>query len=152
MLTLEGAQAGLAWITILRKRAGYRRAFADFDFEAVSRFRPARLERLLQDPAIVRNRLKVASTVTNARAFMDVRREFGSFATYLWDFVGGTPQRSHCRSPAEVPARNGLSDRISKDLGRRGFRFVGSTIVYAYLQGVGVVDDHLVSCFRHRSV
>ena len=150
MLTLEGAQAGLSWSTILRKREGYRRAFADFDPKRVARFDARKRAALMRDPGIVRNRLKIDSTVTNARAFLEVQREHGSFARYLWSFVQGKPVVSRPASLAEVPARTPLSDRISKDLKRRGFRFVGTTIVYAYLQAVGVVDDHARDCFLGR--
>jgi len=146
LLTLEGAQAGLSWATILRKRAGYRRAFAGFDPRRVARFDTRRRVALARDPGIVRNRLKIESTVSNARAFLAVRREFGSFDRYLWSFVGGRPLVNRPR-PGSLPARTALSDRISKDLRRRGFRFVGSTIVYAYLQAVGVVNDHARGCF-----
>lgn len=151
MLTLEGAQAGLSWSTILRKRAGYRRAFANFNPVRVARFDARRRAALMRDGGIVRNRLKIASTVTNARAFLAVQREFGSFDRYLWAFVGGRPQvcRPRRRHP---PARTPLSDAISRDLVKRGFRFVGSTIVYAFLQAVGVVDDHAAGCFRSRPV
>ncbi|MGK4006471.1 DNA-3-methyladenine glycosylase I [Sorangium sp. So ce1036] len=149
MLILEGAQAGLSWITVLRKREAYRRAFAGFDPAVVARFRPARVARLLEDPGIVRNRLKVASAVTNARCFLEVQREHGSFDGYLWSFVGGRPLVNAFRSMAEVPARTALSDALSKDLARRGFKFVGSTICYALMQAVGMVNDHLVSCFRY---
>lgn len=152
MLTLEGAQAGLSWLTILRKREAYRRAFAGFDPARVARFTPARIEKLLLDPGIVRNRLKVGSTVANARLFLEVQREHGSFDAYLWGFVGGAPVRNAFRSMAEVPARTPVSDALSKDLARRGFKFVGSTICYALMQAVGMVNDHLVSCFRHREV
>ena len=147
MLTLEGAQAGLSWRTILRKRAGYRRAFARFDPRKVARFDARRRAALMRDPGIVRNRLKIESAVSNARAFLAVQREFGSFDRYLWAFVGGEPLVSRRRG-ARLPARTALSDRISRDLGGRGFRFVGTTIVYAFLQAVGVVDDHSRSCFR----
>jgi DNA-3-methyladenine glycosylase I len=149
MLTLEGAQAGLSWSTILHKRAGYRKAFARFDPRRVARFDARRRAALMHDPGIVRNRLKIESTVTNARAFLAVQREFGSFDRYLWSFVAGRPVVRH-RLGAGVPARTALSDRISKDLARRGFRFVGTTIVYAYLQAVGVVDDHSRNCFLGR--
>jgi DNA-3-methyladenine glycosylase I len=148
MLLLEGAQAGLSWITILRKRAAYRRAFAGFDPLEVARFTPARTAKLLQDPGIVRNRLKVASAVTNARAFLAMQEEHGTFAGWLWSFVDGEPVRNRPRTPRDVPARTPLSDAISKALKQRGFRFVGSTIVYAYLQAVGVVDDHAASCWK----
>jgi DNA-3-methyladenine glycosylase I len=147
MLTLEGAQAGLSWSTILRKRAGYRRAFARFDPRKVARFDARRRAALMRDPGIVRNRLKIESAVSNARAFLAVQREFGSFDRYLWAFVGGEPVVTRRRG-ARLPARTALSDRISRDLGGRGFRFVGTTIVYAFLQAVGVVDDHSRSCFR----
>jgi DNA-3-methyladenine glycosylase I len=150
MLTLEGAQAGLSWSTILRKRAGYRKAFANFDARRVARFDARRRAALMRDAGIVRNRLKIDSTVTNARAFLEVQREQGSFARYLWSFVDGRPVVSRPASPSAVPARTPLSDRISKDLKRLGFRFVGSTIIYAYLQAVGVVDDHARNCFRAR--
>jgi DNA-3-methyladenine glycosylase I len=145
-LLLEGAQAGLAWITILRKREGYRKAFADFDPAKVARFTPARERKLLENPAIVRNRLKVRSAVKGARAFLEVQKEWGSFAEYLWSHVDGKPVVSRFRGLEEVPAKTEFSDRISKDLKKRGFTFVGSTIVYAYLQAVGVVNDHLVGC------
>jgi DNA-3-methyladenine glycosylase I len=146
MLILEGAQAGLSWSTILRKRAGYRKAFARFDPRRVARFDARRRATLMRNPGIVRNRLKIEATLTNARAFLAVQREFGSFDGYLWSFVAGRPVVHH-RKGARVPARTALSDRISKDLARRGFRFVGTTIVYAYLQAVGVVDDHWRNCF-----
>lgn len=147
MLTLEGAQAGLSWSTILNKRSGYRRAFANFDLRKVARFDARKKKALLADPAIVRNRLKIDSTVTNARAFIDVQREFGSFDRYLWSFVNGRPIVNRPQKMADVPARTELSDRLAKELKRRGFRFVGSTIVYAYLQAVGVVNDHARGCF-----
>src|SRR5262249_51993108 len=149
MLTLEGAQAGLSWSTILRKRPGYRRAFARFNPRLVARFDARRRAALRRDAGIVRNRLKIDSTVTNARAFLEVQREFGSFDRYLWAFVAGEPVVTHRRG-RKLPARTALSDRISRDLGRRGFRFVGTTIVYALLQAVGVVDDHSRDCFRSR--
>jgi len=147
-LTLEGAQAGLSWDTILRKRENYRRAFDGFDPEAVARFDAARVERLLADPGIVRNRLKVASAVRNAAAFLEVRGEFGSFDAYIWRFVDGEPVRNAWRTLAEVPARTPASDALSEDLRGRGFKFVGSTICYALMQATGLVDDHLVGCFR----
>ena len=149
-LTLEGAQAGLAWITILRKREGYRKAFAGFDPRKVARFTAAKQRTLMTNPGIVRNRLKIDSTVSNAKAFLAVQKEFGSFSRYLWGFVGNKPVVNRPRSLKGVPASTELSDRISKDLKQRGFRFVGSTIVYAYLQAVGVVDDHVRGCFRCR--
>ena len=147
-LVLEGAQAGLSWETILAKRDAYRKAFAGFDAAKVARFAPARLERLLRNPGIVRNRLKIASTVTNARAFIAVQREFGSFDTYVWRFVGGTPRVNRWRAPGQVPARTAQSDALSRDLLARGFKFVGSTICYAFMQAVGMVNDHTVDCFR----
>ncbi len=148
MLNLEGAQAGLAWITILKKRDNYRRAFAGFDAEKIARFGAADQARLLQDPGIVRNRLKVAAAIDNARAYLRLREERNSLRNWLWGFVDGEPIVNRPRSMAEVPTRTELSDTISKELKRRGFRFVGSTIVYAYLQSVGLVDDHLAGCWR----
>jgi len=147
-ITLEGAQAGLSWETILAKREAYRRAFAGFDPARVARFTAARRAKLMQDAAIVRNRLKIESTVTNAVAFLAIQREFGSFDRFLWDFVGGGPLRNRFRSMRDVPARTDLSDALSKELKRRGFRFVGSTICYAFMQAVGVVNDHTADCFR----
>mgnify|MGYP001811735260 FL=1 len=149
-LVLEGAQAGLSWSTILNKRAGYRKAFAEFDPEKVARFTDKRIERLLQDPAIVRNRLKVRSAVTNARAFLAVKEEFGSFSDYIWGFVDGRPVQNRFRKGSEVPATSPESDALSKDLKKRGFKFVGSTIVYAHMQATGLVNDHVVSCFRYK--
>jgi len=147
-LILEGAQAGLAWSTILNKRDNYRRAFARFDPEKVARFGAREVRKLLADAGIVRNRLKIESAIGNARAFLEVRRGFGSFDAYLWGFVDGRPLQNRRRSMREVPARTPVSDALSKDLKRRGFRFVGSTIVYAFMQAVGVVNDHLAGCFR----
>ncbi len=151
-LILEGAQAGLSWITILRKRENYRKAFARFDPGKVARFDKRKLGRLLQDPGIVRNRLKVESTVGNARAFLNVQAEFGSFESYIWRFVDGEPKRNRFRKHADIPAETPESHAMSKDLGKRGFRFVGSTICYAFMQATGLVNDHLVSCFRHREM
>jgi DNA-3-methyladenine glycosylase I len=151
-LTLEGAQAGLSWETILKKREGYRRAFAEFDPVRVSRFTPARIERMLQDPGIVRNRLKVNSTVSNARALLAVQRDFGTFDAYLWGLVGGRPRVNRRRSLQQLPARTAESDALSRDLLGRGFRFVGSTICYAFMQAVGIVNDHTVDCFRYKHV
>lgn len=148
-LVLEGAQAGLSWSTVLHRRDGYRRAFAGFDAAKVARFTPARVAKLLADPGIIRNRLKVESAVTNARAFLRVQDEFGTFGDYLWRFVDGRPVQNAWREQREIPPRTPLSDAISKDLKQRGFRFVGSTIVYAHLQATGLVNDHLVGCFRH---
>lgn len=151
-LTLEGAQAGLSWLTILRKRDGYRRAFADFDPEAVARFDDDHVARLLHDTGIVRNKLKVAATVTNARAFLSVQHEFGSFADYIWGFVDGRPIQNSRRTLDHIPATTPLAETISKDLKTRGFRFVGPTIVYAHMQATGMVNDHLVDCFRYQEV
>jgi DNA-3-methyladenine glycosylase I len=147
-LILEGAQAGLSWSTILNKRDNYRRAFARFDPAKVARFDARDVKRLMADAGIVRNRLKIESAIGNARAFLEVRREFGSFDAYLWAFVEGCPLQNARRSIRQVPARTPISDSISKDLKLRGFRFVGSTIVYAYMQAVGMVNDHLAACFR----
>ncbi len=151
-LTLEGAQAGLSWSTVLAKRENYRRAFAGFDPARVARISAARQARLLLDPGIVRNRLKVASTIDNARAYLAVQDAFGSFDRYLWQFVNDRPIQNRWRSQDKVPAETPLSKTISKDLKGRGFRFVGSTIVYAYMQAVGLVNDHLVSCHRHAAI
>jgi DNA-3-methyladenine glycosylase I len=148
-LTLEGAQAGLSWSTILKKRERYRELFEGFDAARVARFTPARIERLLEDAGIVRNRLKVESTVRNARAFLDVQDEFGSFDRYVWRFVDGRPLVSGRRSMQEIPARTKESDALSKDLLRRDFKFVGSTICYAFMQACGLVNDHVVTCFRY---
>ncbi|HRP34343.1 MAG TPA: DNA-3-methyladenine glycosylase I [Gammaproteobacteria bacterium] len=148
-LVLESAQAGLAWSTVLHKRDAYRRAFAGFDPEKVARFNRRSVERLVGDAGIIRNRLKIESAIGNARAFLAVRDEFGSFSDYLWGFVDGRPVVNRWREMRQVPAATPLSDRISKDLKARGFKFVGSTIVYAHLQATGLVNDHLVSCFRH---
>ncbi|MEO7040105.1 MAG: DNA-3-methyladenine glycosylase I [Candidatus Elarobacter sp.] len=149
---LEGAQAGLSWSTILKRRDGYRRAYRGFDPAKVARFGERDVARLLADPAIVRNKAKIAWSVRNAQAFLATQREHGSFDAYLWDFVGGTPLVNRPRSAANVPARTELSDALSKDLRARGFGFVGSTICYAFLQAVGVVDDHAATCFRARPV
>jgi DNA-3-methyladenine glycosylase I len=148
MLTLEGAQAGLSWSTILHKREGYRRAFADFDVAKVARFNDAKVERLLQDPSIVRNRLKVESTVANARATLAVRDEMGSLDSYLWGLAGGAPLVNRWRG-GDIPAETPVSRAMSKDLKRRGFRFVGPTVCYAFMQATGMVNDHVVSCFRY---
>jgi DNA-3-methyladenine glycosylase I len=148
MLTLEGAQAGLSWSTILHKREGYRRAFASFDPTKVARFGAKDVERLLADPGIVRNRLKVESTVNNAARVLEVQGELGSLDAYLWSFVDGRPIVNDFRTLAELPAETDLSKAISKDLKRRGFRFIGPTVIYAFMQSVGMVDDHTVDCFR----
>jgi len=149
-LILEGAQAGLSWSTILNKRDGYRKAFADFDPEKVARFTKKRIEKLLTNPAIVRNRLKVESTVTNAKAFLAVQEEFGSFSDYIWGFVDGSPIQNRWRRDKDIPATSAVSDALSKDLKKRGFRFVGSTIVYAHMQATGLVNDLVSSCFRYK--
>lgn len=150
MLILEGAQAGLSWITILRKRANYRRLFANFDPSAVARFDRRKIDGLLRDPGIVRNRLKVESAVRNARAFLSMQERHGSFSDWLWDFVEHEPQKNRFRRNQDVPARTALSDTISKELKGAGFNFVGSTIVYAFMQATGLVDDHLLSCWRRK--
>ena len=152
LLTLEGAQAGLAWLTILRKRDGYRRAFAGFDPAAVARFQARTIDRLLRDPGIVRHRGKLESVPSNARALMNIRREAGSFGKEVWKLAGGKPRRNAWRSPAQVPAETAESREMSRELRRRGFRFVGPTICYAFMQAVGMVNDHLVGCFRYRQV
>jgi DNA-3-methyladenine glycosylase I len=150
MLSLEGAQAGLSWSTILRKRAAYRKAFAGFVPAKVARFDARRRAALLRDAGIVRNRLKIDSTVSNARSFLAVQKEFGSFSAYLWNWVDGNPVLNGWQTRGQVPAHSELSDRISRDLKKRGFRFVGSTIIYAYLQAVGVVNDHTKGCYLYR--
>jgi DNA-3-methyladenine glycosylase I len=152
MLILEGAQAGLSWSTILNKRENYRVAFDHFDAERIARYDARRKAKLLANPGIVRNRLKVEATVLNARAFLKVREEFGTFDRYIWQFVGGSPRQNCFRRMQQVPARTAESDAMSKDLLKRGFKFVGSTICYAYMQAVGMVNDHLTSCFRHAEV
>ncbi len=149
MLILEGAQAGLSWITILRKREGYRRAFDGFDPEAMARYDGARIERLLNDPGIVRNRLKIEAAVANARAFLAVRERCGSFSEYVWRFVDGEPRINHWPDMASVPAETPASRAMSRALKADGFKFVGPTICYAYMQAVGMVNDHLTGCFRH---
>ena len=151
-LILEGAQAGLSWSTILRKRNGYRKSFADFDPRKVARFTPARIERILQDPGIVRNRLKVLAAVNNAKRFLEVQKEFGSFDEYIWRFVGGKPIVNRWKDLSEIPATTTESDALSKDLIKRGFKFVGSTVIYAHMQACGLVNDHLVDCWRYKQV
>ncbi|MES9870370.1 MAG: DNA-3-methyladenine glycosylase I [Sedimenticola sp.] len=151
-LLLEGAQAGLSWITILRKRENYRRLMDGFDAERIARYNSRKLESLLADPGIVRNRLKVTSAVTNARGFLQVQEAFGSFSDYLWGFVDGEPIQNRWRRLADVPVSTAESDALSRDLKRRGFKFVGSTICYAYMQAMGLVNDHTVDCFRHREL
>ena len=149
-LILEGAQAGLSWSTILNKREGYRKLFVDFDPEKVARFTKKRVEKMLLDPSIVRNRLKVESAVTNAKAFLAVQSEFGTFSDYIWGFVGGKPMQNKFRRDGDVPATSPESDALSKDLKKRGFRFVGSTIIYAHMQATGMVNDHVTGCFRYQ--
>jgi DNA-3-methyladenine glycosylase I len=151
-LTLESAQAGLSWLVVLRKREAYRRAFADFDPQKVARFTEKRVEKLLADPGIIRNRLKIAAAINNARRFLDVQDEFGTFDKYIWSFVGGRPIQNRLANMKQLPATSKESDALSKDLKQRGFKFVGSTIVYAHMQAVGMVNDHLVTCFRHKDV
>lgn len=150
-LILEGAQAGLSWSTILKKREGYRKAFAQFDPKKVARFSEAKIEKLLQDPAIVRNKLKVNAAVNNARRFLEVQKEFGTFDTYIWKFVGGKPIVNSIKSLKEIKPTSKESDALSKDLLARGFKFVGSTIVYAHMQACGLVNDHVVDCFRYKA-
>jgi len=151
-LILEGAQAGLSWETILKKREAYRKAFVGFDPRLVAKFGAARVERLLRNPGIVRNRLKIASSVSNAKAFLAVQHEFGSFDAYVWSFVGGTPRVNRRRALRQIPPRTLQSDALSRDLLGRGFKFVGSTICYAFMQAVGMVNDHAVDCFRYEQV
>lgn len=148
-IVLDGAQAGLSWLTILRKREGYRKAFHDFDPERVAKYTSRDVERLMKDPGIVRNRLKIQSAIKNAKGFLAIQDELGSFDEYIWGFVENATQHNRFKLPADVPAKTELSDRLSKDLKKRGFTFVGTTIVYAFLQASGVVNDHLVGCFRY---
>jgi DNA-3-methyladenine glycosylase I len=152
LLILEGAQAGLSWSTILNKREGYRRAFDGFDVAKVAQYDGCAIRALLTDPGIVRNQLKVASTITNAQAFLEVQAERGSFSDYIWSFVGGRPIQNQWRMLAEIPGTTPLAATISKDLKKRGFRFVGPTIVYAHMQATGMVNDHLVDCFRYQEI
>lgn len=151
-LVLEGAQAGLSWLTVLRKREGYRSAFALFDPQTVATFGERRVQKLLQDDRIIRNRLKIRSTISNARAFLGIQEEFGSFSSYQWSFVNAQVIQNKRRKLSDLPARTEISDLLSKDLKKRGFKFVGSTIIYAHMQAVGMVNDHLVSCFRHKEL
>ncbi|MBI9087338.1 MAG: DNA-3-methyladenine glycosylase I [Desulfobacterales bacterium] len=151
-IILEGAQAGLSWLTILKRREGYRKAFADFDAQKVARFTSKKIEALLQDTGIIRNRLKVNAAVTNARAFLKIQETFGSFDRYSWQFVDGRTKVNAHKNQADVPATSKESDAFSKDLKQRGFKFVGSTIIYAHMQAVGMVNDHLVSCFRYGEI
>src|SRR5437667_3677260 len=151
-LVLEGAQAGLSWSIVLRKRDGYRRAFSEFDPEKVARYSDARIRKLTLNPAIIRNRMKIESAVRNARAFLAIQEEFGSFDAYCWRFVDGRPRLNRWKSMRQIPATSAESDVFSKDLKARGFSFVGSTVIYAHMQAVGMVNDHLVDCFRYREV
>ena len=152
MLILEGAQAGLSWLTVLKKRDAYRKAFSQFDPRKVARYDKRRVERLLANDGIIRNRLKIASAINNAKRFLDVQAEFGSFDRYVWQFVNGQPIQNSWKALSEIPARTAESDTMSKDLKQRGFNFVGSTICYAHMQATGMVNDHLVGCFRYRAV
>jgi DNA-3-methyladenine glycosylase I len=151
MLNLEGAQAGLSWYTVLTKRAHYYKAFDEWDISKIIRYTPARIEKLLENPGIIRNRLKVNSVVTNAKAFLQVQKEFGSFDAYIWQFVGHKPIVNHWPKPGQIPARTSQSDAMSKDLLNRGFKFVGSTICYAFMQATGMVDDHVPSCWKRQT-
>lgn len=151
-LILEGAQAGLSWITVLKKRQAYRAAMDRFDFNKVATYKEAKIKQLLNNPGIIRNELKIRSTVTNAKAFIEVRKEFGTFNKYIWQFVNNAPVQNKFKSMKQVPAKVELSDAISRDLKKRGFNFVGSTIVYAYMQAIGMVNDHTTDCFRYKEV
>jgi len=151
-IILEGAQAGLSWLTILKRRPEYRKAFADFDIQTVARFTPEKIAKLLLNPGIIRNRLKVNAAVSNAKAFIKIQDEFGSFDKYSWRFVNGKPKINHYKSLDQVPTTTRESDAFSKDLRQRGFKFVGPTIIYAHMQAVGMVNDHLISCFRYKEV
>ncbi|NLM74685.1 MAG: DNA-3-methyladenine glycosylase I [Clostridiaceae bacterium] len=151
-LVLESAQAGLSWITILRKRENYRKAYDDFNVEKVARYGEAQIQELLKNKGIVRNRRKIEASLNNARRFIEIQKEFGSFNKYIWSFVDNKPVINHWMHISEVPANSGLSDRVSKDFKKRGFKFLGSTIVYSYLQATGIINDHLVSCFRHKEI
>jgi DNA-3-methyladenine glycosylase I len=151
-VVLEGAQAGLSWETVLQKRARYREVFDGFDAKKIARYDKKKVRQLLADPGIIRNRLKIDSTISNARAFLKIQEEFGTFDAYIWQFVGGQPKQNARKSHKQVPARTAESDAMSKDLKQRGFRFVGSTICYAFMQATGMVNDHLVSCYRHKDL
>ena len=151
-LILEGAQAGLSWSTILRKRENYRKAFDGFDARKIARYDEGKIAALLEDAGIVRNRLKIAATISNAQAFLAAQKEFGSFDAYIWRFTGGRPVLNRWRGTGDVPARTAASDAMSKDLAKRGFRFVGSTICYAFMQATGMVNDHTIGCFRHKEL
>ncbi|WP_288370150.1 DNA-3-methyladenine glycosylase I [uncultured Algoriphagus sp.] len=151
-LILESAQAGLSWATILKKREGYRKAFADFDYQIVAEFPDSYVEELLQDPGIIRNKLKIKAAINNAQRFMEIQKEFGSFSEYIWSFVGGKPIQNQLKSMEEAPATSAESDRLAKDLKKRGFKFLGSTTIYAHMQATGLINDHLVDCFRYKEV
>lgn len=151
-LMLESAQAGLSWSTILKKREGYRKAFADFDVEKIARFDEEKIQQLLSNPEIIRNELKIRSAVSNARHFIEIQDKFGSFTNYIWEFVDGQPIQNSWTHLSEIPANSEISDQLSKDLKKRGFKFIGSTIMYAHMQATGLVNDHVTSCFRHREV
>lgn len=151
-LILESAQAGLSWATILKKREGYRKAFADFDYKQVAEFPDSYVEELLQDPGIIRNKLKIKAAINNAKRFMEIQTEFGSFSDYIWSFVGGKPIQNQLQSMQDAPATSPESDRLAKDLKKRGFKFLGSTTLYAHMQATGLVNDHLVDCFRYSEV
>ena len=152
MFILEGAQAGLSWITVLKKRAHYQQVFDQFDANTIAQYDEQKIERLLQDPGIIRNRLKVNSTVNNARLFLEIQSQYGTFSDYIWQFVDGRPKINQWKTPADIPVSTEVSERISKALKKRGFKFVGSTICYAYMQAVGMVNDHTIDCFRHQEV
>lgn len=151
-LVLESAQAGLSWSTILKKREGYRKAFADFDYRQVAEFPEGYVQELLQDAGIIRNALKIRSAINNAQRFMEVQAAFGSFSAYIWDFVDGSPVQNQWSEMAHVPATTAISDKLAKDLKKRGFKFLGSTVIYAHMQATGLVNDHLTTCFRHAEV
>ena len=151
-LILEGAQAGLSWITVLKKRENYRACFDNFDAEKIAVYTPRKLEKILQNPGIIRNRLKVAAAVKNAQAYLQVRDEVGNFSDYIWQFVDGEPIQNQWKKGKPIPARTDISDSLAKDLKKRGFTFVGSTICYAFMQAVGMVNDHVVECFRHKKI
>ena len=150
-VTLEGAQAGLSWVTILKKRENYRRLFSDFDVEKIARYNKRKIESLMNNPGIIRNRLKIESTVSNARAFLEIQQEFGSFDAYIWRFTDGKPVVNRWHSLEQAPARTEISDSMSRDLKKRGFKFTGSTICYAFMQAIGMVNDHTTDCFRYRA-
>ena len=151
-LVLEGAQAGLNWLLVLKKRENYRKAYEGFDFNKVARYDEKKVAELLSDPGLIRNRAKIAASITNARAFLMVREEFGTFDRFIWEFTGGRPLHNRWKADSQIPAHTKLSDALSDDLRRRGFKFVGPTIIYAHMQATGMVNDHLVGCFRHKEI